>query len=183
VTLSGTTATYASKDEAGDAAHRVRGVRGVTNDVTVAPDLSGARSDDAIERDVVSALTLDVTMPADRISVDVDDGKVTLSGSLDYYYQRKAAEDDASRIAGVTGIVDLITVDQPSLADNISNWIASAFARNGELADDNIAVSVNGATVVLDGSVRTWGEFKEAAATAWRAPGVGHVINNILVAS
>lgn len=182
VTLSGTTATYVSKHAAEDAAYRVRGVRGVTNDITIHPEHLGMRSDAEIEGDVVSALTLDMSVPADRITVAVDNDTVTLTGNLDYYDQRQAAEDDAGRIAGVMGVVNLITMGQPSiLAENVADQIASALARTAELTDDNVNVLVNGGTVTLDGTVRSWSARDEAEDAARRTPGVGVVVNNVRV--
>ncbi len=182
VTLSGTTETYFSKDAAEDAAYRVAGVRGVTNDILVDAAAYGERSDADIQSDIISALTLDMLVPLDQISVDVNDGFVTLSGNLEYFYQREAAEDDAGQIAGVLGIVDEITVTPPDMvADDVADSIADAFARNAELLDDNVTVTVDGSTAKLGGSVSTWSEYFEAEDAAWRAPGVGNVINNIFV--
>lgn len=184
VTLSGTTDTYFSKDAAEDAAYRVAGVRGVNNDILVDAAAYGERSDADIQADVISAVTLDMLVPLDQISVDVNDGFVTLSGNLEYFYQREAAEDDAGQIAGVLGIVDEITVTPPDMvADNVADSIADAFARNAELLDDNVTVTVDGSTANLGGSVSTWSEYFEAEDAAWRAPGVGNVINNIFVTS
>lgn len=182
VTLSGTTATYSSRDAAEDAAYRVRGVRKVSNNITVHPDAFGMRTDGDIAADVRSALDLDTDVPLDRITVEVDDGVVTLKGRLDYYYQREAAEDDVAAIAGVIGIANLIEVESPQgMEDDISDRIESAFARNAELADDNVLVTVDGSTATLSGTVRTWSEYDEAEDTAWRAPGITDVVNDIEV--
>jgi osmotically-inducible protein OsmY len=182
VTLSGTTATYSSKDAAEDGAYRVLGVRGVTNNIAVDPAALGIRADADIATDVRTMLDLDTLVPLDRLGVAVSNGIVTLTGNLDYFYQREAAEDDAGQIAGVLGINDLITVAPPAaMAVDVADSIANAFARNAELADDNVSVTVDGSTVTLGGTVTTWSEYDEAASAAWRAPGVGEVVNNILV--
>ncbi|HWE63334.1 MAG TPA: BON domain-containing protein [Chloroflexota bacterium] len=182
VTLSGTTATYSSRDAAEDAAYRVLGVRGVTNNIVVDPASLGVRADADIQADVRTALTLDTLVPLDRLGVSVYNGMVTLTGNLDFYYQRMAAEDDAGQIAGVLGITDLITVTPTiAIAVDVSDSITQAFARNAELADDNVSVMVDGTMVTLGGTVSTWSEYDEAAAAAWRAPGVGQVVNNIFV--
>lgn len=182
VTLSGTTDTYRSKYAAEDAAFRVRGVKGVTNDIKVDPSAFGERSDADIRADVITALTLDTRVPLDRLTVKVKDGVVTLSGNLDYFYQREAAEDDAGSIAGVIAIVDQITVKSPlAMEADIQARIDAAFARHAQLADDNVSVTVKGSTATLSGTVRTWSEYDEAEAAAWRAPGVGIVVNNLTV--
>jgi osmotically-inducible protein OsmY len=182
VTLSGTVPTFSMKMAAGDAASRVHGVIGLTNNIVVDPIAFGDRTDGAIEADVRAALALDTTVPLDRVSVAVSHGIVTLAGNLDYYYQRAAAEEDAGRVAGVVGIDDLITVTPPgAMSAEVADHIARAFARNAELADDKVSVTVDGSKVTLDGTVRTWSEYSDAADAAWRAPGVSFVVNNIHV--
>jgi osmotically-inducible protein OsmY len=181
VTLSGTTATYSSKDAAEDAAYRVLGVTGVTNNIIVNP-AAGLRADADIAADVRTMLDLDTDVPLDRVDVAVSNGVVTLTGNLDYYYQRESAEDDAGSISGALGVVDLITVSPPlMIAANVTDNITSAFARNAELADDNVTVTVDGSEVTLGGTVTTWSEYDEAEDAAWRAPGVSTVVNNIQV--
>lgn len=182
VTLMGMTATYGEKLEAEEAAYRVSGVRDVDNDIIVDPSAFGGRSDEYIAADVRSALILDYAVPDDRITVSVLDGTVTLTGTVDWYYQRLAAADDAAMIKGVKFVNNDIVVMQPKAsAVEIAEGIARAFARNAELYDDNVVVSANGGNVTLSGTVETWGEYDMAQDVAWRSPGVTSITNNILV--
>ena len=182
VTLMGTTATYGEKLEAEDAAYRVAGVRDVENDIAVDPSAFGMRSDDDIASDVRSALTLDYEVPEDRITVSVYNGTVILTGTVDWYYQSRAAADDAAQIKGVKDVDNDIVVTPPEAsATDISDGIARAFARNSELYDDNVNVRNDGGRVTLSGTVETWGEYDTAEDVAWRSPGVTSVTNNITV--
>ncbi|MDB5077327.1 MAG: osmotically inducible protein domain protein [Chloroflexi bacterium] len=182
VTLSGTAASAGSKYAAEGAAYRMFGVRDVTNDIVVDLAAITLRSDGAVQADVCSAIALDSRVPLDRVGVAADRGIVTLTGSVDYYYQREAAEHDAIGVAGVKDVANLIAVTPLGmLADDVADRIAQAFERNAELTDDEVSVTIEGATVTLGGTVRTWSEYGEAEAAAWRAPGVGEVVNNLLV--
>ena len=181
VELKGTADTYGTKLEAEDAAYRVAGVKSVDNDIDVDP-AAFQRSDADIAADIRSALALDYQVPDDRINVGVMDGFVTLIGNVDWYYQRDAAEDDAAMIPGVKDIDDDITVNQPpALATDIASGISAAFARNGELYDDDIDVTTDGGHVTLSGTVETWSECDMAEDIAWMSPGVTSVTNNIEV--
>jgi osmotically-inducible protein OsmY len=181
VTLTGVASTYATKDAAEDAAFRVYGVKDVDNDILVDPAALGLRSDEQIAADVRSMLALDLDVPDTRITLSVLDGVVTLSGDVDYFFQRDDAEDDAASIAGVRDVIDSIAVlEQPSAPD-LDAQIAAAFARNGELFDDNISVTTDGHSVTLSGTVRYWSEYDMAEDVAWRAPGVTDVTNNVVV--
>ncbi len=181
VTLTGTASTYATKYAATDAAFRVYGVKDVDNDMIVDPAAFGLRTDEQIAADVRSMLALDLDVPDTRITVSALDGVVTLGGDVDYFYQRDAAEDDAASILGVRDVISNIAVLDQASAPDIDDQIAAAFARNGELFDDNVSVSTSGHSVTLSGTVRYWSEYDQAENVAWRAPGVTNVTNNIAV--
>ena len=182
VSLHGTADTYGTKLEAEDAAYRVAGVRSVDDDIVVDPAAFGPRSDADIERDVQAALALDYQVPNEWISVSVVNGFVTLTGNVNWYYQRDAAEADAAMIKGVQGIDDEITVNQSGAsAGDIAAGIDQAFARNAELYDDNIDVTTDGSNVTLSGTVATWDESEMAEDIAWMSPGVTNVTNDIAV--
>jgi len=182
VTLTGTTATYAGRLEAEEATYRVGGVRDVDNDIIVDPSIFGLRSDEDLAADVRTALILDYAVPDDHIFVSVLDGTVTLTGTVEWYYQRLAATNDAAMIKGVKFVDNQIAVIQPAaLAEDIRSGIVQAFARNAELFDDNVSVNVDGGHVTLSGSVETWREYGMAEDVGWRTPGVTSVTNNVLV--
>jgi osmotically-inducible protein OsmY len=183
VTLSGTTATYADKFEAEDATYRVRGVKSVTNNLDINPAALGIRPDGDIAADARNALALDVAVPDSRLGVSVSNGIATLTGDVDWYFQRVDAEEDAASIRGVRGIDNRIAVHQPAvLAADISDSIRRAFARNAELFDDDVTVNAaEGGHVTLSGTVETWSERDMAENIAWRAAGVTDVSDNIIV--
>lgn len=181
VTLTGTVDAYWSKQEAARAARRVSGVRFVENLLVVNPSTL-IRSDSEIKDAIKNAFLLDYQVPDQQISVEVDHGHVTLTGSVELAYQRQAAVDNALKIAGVTSVDDLITITPPhASAEAIQQGIARAFARNAELSDDQIAVETEGGHVTLSGKVAFWSEHDLAEETSWKSPGVTSVTNNIEV--
>ena len=182
VRLNGTADTFGMKLEAEDAAYRVGGVTSVDNQIFVDPAALDLLRDADIADHIRSAFELDYQVPDERLSVSVIDGIATLTGNVDWSYQRDAAEEDAAMILGVIGLVDEITVNQPqAFAVDISSGIARAFARNAELCDDNIDVTTDGGNVTLSGTVATWSEYDMANDIAWMSPGVTSVTNNVAV--
>ena len=182
VRLNGTADTFGMKLEAEDAAYRVGGVTSVDNQIFVDPAALDLLRDADIADHIRSAFELDYQVPDERLSVSVIDGIATLTGNVDWSYQRDAAEEDAAMILGVIGLVDEITVNQPqAFAVDISSGIARAFARNAELCDDNIDVTTDGGNVTLSGTVATWSEYEMATEIAWMSPGVTSVTNNVAV--
>ena len=180
VTLTGFVPSYFEQETAVRAVQRVKGVKAVAQELKVRLPSFRKHADDEIAGRAVSILNW--TMHGDTdIKVVVDDGWVTLSGQVDWGFQRRSAQDAILKLGGVTGISNTITVRHVQNAE-VREGILNAFRRNAELEGAGIDISVDGATVTLSGAVKTWYERRMAENAAWRVPGVTEVRDNITVA-
>ena len=181
VTLSGYVDSYHEKLAAERAAQGVFGVKAVVQEIKVRLPAPLQRSDEDIAKAAVNALTWNMSVPHDRIKVRVQDGSVTLSGQVDWRYQRNAAEDAVCDLMGVVGVTNQISVKPSLKPTEIKTKIESAFQRNALLDARRVAVQVRGDRVILEGSVRSYVEKREAEQAACSAPGICEVENKIIV--
>jgi len=181
VTLLGWVDAYTKKWAAEDAAHRVRGVRAVANDIEIKLPSSSRRTDAEIAAAALHGIEWDALLPADEIKVTVSNGWVTLKGEVEWQFQKVDAERVVRNLKGVVGVTNLIEV-KPSLSpQDLKARIEQALIRSVRTDAERISVEVQGSKVILNGKVRSFAEKDEAERAAWSAPGITAVENRIKV--
>ena len=181
VTLNGSATSYGEKSDAVRAARRVAGVRAIADDIEVNLPDSPVRTDGDIASAASNQISWSTAIPAGSVHVTVREGRVTLEGELQFWYQKAAAEDAVEHLAGVKAVSSLLRI-KPSLAPGeVETAIRSAFRRNALLESNKIQVVTSGNKVILRGTVRNLTEREEAERASWSAPGVFSVENKINV--
>jgi osmotically-inducible protein OsmY len=181
VTLTGWVDSYTKRWAAEDAAHRVRGVKAVANEIEVRLSKADERIDADIAAAAVRALEWDAFVPVEKIDVTVSKGWVTLKGEVVWQYQKQDAERVVRRLNGVKGVNNLITVKTRLAPSDLKKKIEDALVRTAESDAQRITVEVDGSKVILKGTVRSWAEKEEAERQAWAAPGVTSVDDRITI--
>jgi osmotically-inducible protein OsmY len=184
VILQGTVPSYAEKMAAERVAKRVQGVRSVANEIEVRIPLARRRSDAEISEAVTRILQWNVQVPRDVIRVRVADAWVHLEGTVEWHYQRAAAEAAVERLVGIRGLSNLIAVRPKTQAKDIKARIDAALHRRADLAAldaQHVTVGTRGDTVVLRGQVHSWADRALVEAAAWGAPGVAVVEDELEV--
>ena len=179
VTLSGFAHGYMEKLAADEVAKRVYGVVDVLNTLAVQPGV--VLPDQELTREAMQALQRNYTVPDTRIEITVQDGELVLEGSVEWHFQRDAAEAAVRDLAGVKAVSNRIVVIAGTPAGNTRAQIEEALRRRAGVDPRRIVVASHNGTVELSGSVCSWAEKDEAACIAWEARGVTQVENRIAV--
>jgi len=181
VTLSGEVRSYVERWAAQDAAEVVGGVKAIANEIEVALAGSSHRSDTELAAAALTALNSHVAIPMADIKLAVNNGWITLTGQVPFWYQKQEAENTLRNLWGVTGISNDIEIKTTVSAADAKTRIEDAFRRHAKIEADKIRVHVVGGTVTLEGEVGTWQERGDAEFAVWAAPGVTNVKDNLTI--
>ncbi|PCE33324.1 BON domain-containing protein [Burkholderia ubonensis] len=181
VTLSGHPSSVAEKVAAEHAAHRVAGVRAVVVDMTVHLPHDERHTDEDIAKAVRAVLHWTAGLRDDAIHVQIEKGWITLTGKVEWGYQRQRALRAVLQMRGIIGVSDAIEVGCDVVAGDIGATIRKAMQRHAEREANRIDVIVEDGTVTLNGKVDSYAEREVARGAAWSAPGVRAVVDNLVV--
>ena len=182
VTLSGHVDKYAEKWAAEKAAQKVTGVKALAIELDVNLPGSSSRSDADIARTAENVLEWTTNWPKDHVKVLVEKGWVTLSGMVDYEYQRQLVSSSVRHLMGVTGVSNQVTIKSKLTSSTVKSDIEAALKRRALTDAQEIMVTVNGGKVTLTGVVHSWSERDMVSDSVWNTPGVTDVNDNISVA-
>ena len=179
VTLAGEVATYSEKWYAERAAQRVSGVKALAIEMKVTLAGSARRTDADIGQSARNVLDWTTSVDSNAVKVQVEGGWITLSGEVDWQYQKQAATDAVRSLMGVTGVSDQIGIKHKPMASIVKADIDAAIRRSAAKDSSEILVAVAGTDVTLTGKVHSWSERDLATDSAWSSPGVRNVIDKM----
>ncbi|MBE0391905.1 osmotically-inducible protein OsmY [Flavobacterium sp. 7E] len=181
VTLSGTVDSYVKKQEAEKAARSVVGVKGVAEEIAVKYGTNSNKSDTEIATAAVNALKWNISVPENKIEVKVENGWVYLTGEVLWDFEKNAAKRAVETLTGVHYVVNNIALKNTVDAVDIKEKIKKAFERSADIDAKDIIVKADGHTIKLTGKVHSLKEKDKAKTTAYYAPGVWRVENELEV--
>ena len=181
VTLSGHVDSYAEKWRAEKAAQRVQGVKALVIEMDVQLPSQYQRSDITIANALNNILDWATYIRKDDIHVMVENGWVTLTGALEWEYQKKSVLQLVQQVKGILGVHDRITIKPKVSAVAIKGDIEAALKRRALSEAGDIKVEVKGSDVILSGKVHSLVDRTLVERCAWDAAGVGNVIDHLVV--
>ena len=181
VTLTGKVDHFSKKFQAENTVRNVIGVKEVIDTIEVSINSWEQKNDIEITAEILSVFGWNWNTLNNTIKVNVINGWVTLSGELEWNYQREAAKKVASNLIGVKGVTNLITIKPNEGIELNKTALEHALKSHVALDVSDIIVAVSDCDVTLKGSVDTWYQKELAGRIAWKAPGVVRVINELVI--
>lgn len=181
VTLSGHVPTYLQKSSAEATAMRIKGVKAVAEEIEVRPYGSHRMADDQIAHRAINTLQWNTSIPDGAVQTKVEKGWVTLTGQVEWQYQKEAASEAVRALTGVIGVANLIEIRPRLKASDVKKRIEDALQRDALVDAAGIRVDVDHGAVTLGGKVRAWSERQAIERAAWSAPGVNKVVDQITI--
>ncbi len=180
VTLSGHVHSYGQKHAAELAPGRVKGVKAVAEEIEVRLPSDVKHNDTDIATAAVNRLAWDASTPRDAVKVKVEKGWLTLTGQVNWHFQKELAEREVRNLMGVTGVFNQITVKTHVDTAHISDDIQHALHRSS-FSPEQVHVTAQDGRIRLTGTVGSWQERRTAGSTAWAARGATSVENDLIV--
>lgn len=183
VTLDGTVDSYWKKVRAEEIAAGVKGVSVVINNIAVSTD--DGVSDQMVQADIASSLERNADVDRENVSIGVEGGAVTLSGTVDSWLAYTEAEETARFTVGVESVTNRLEIEAPETVELDSTEIRSDIRDQLEwdyrVDENDVDVSVDDGIATLGGTVETYSAKEAAESDAWSVTGVLEVVNNITV--
>jgi len=156
---------------------------GLLSATLVAQTAGAARYDNQIQTAVAEKLT--AKKQFGNVKATVEDGVVTLNGTVDLYQQKLDAAKLARKTAKAEGVRNMITVAGPTVTDvQLEQKLATklTYVRVGyDNTFDYFALGVKDGIVTVEGQDRTGIGRDEALADIANMPGVKDVVDKISV--
>ena len=182
VTLVGAVKNYAEKVAAEQAAKRVKEVKNVIMDLSIRMANESKRPDKEIEEAAQNALKWSSFVPEDRVKLKVKDAWITITGEVEWQFQKESVTSAVEHLVGVRGVSNFIKV-RPSLnAILVKDVIKKALERSADIDAESIDIKLSGGKILLTGKVRSWGQRKEVERAVWATPGVTEVTDQLTIA-
>lgn len=181
VTLIGSVDSYAKKFAAKHAAWGVKGVEAIAEQLEVLLSDDAKLTDVEIAGNIINALKQDFSIPEKKIKINVTDGWVTLTGEVNWKFEKDNAHNSIKNLKGVKGADNEITVKPGVSTTLVKNQICEALEHSARAEAETIKVEIIGNVVVLKGTIRSWNERQAVERAAWSTPGVVGVQDDLVM--
>lgn len=181
ITLKGNVDTYKKKIEAERISSTISGVQSVINKIDVTINSWEQKNDIAITNEILTIFRWNWNTLNDTIKVKVLEGWVTLSGELEWNYQKEAARQAIVSLIGVKGVNNKINIKSQLDTKIDKTTLRLALENHLALDSKDIEIEVLDSKIILKGTVESWYQKEIAGFIAWKTRGVISVENELLI--
>ncbi|WP_291143485.1 BON domain-containing protein [Flavobacterium sp. UBA7680] len=181
ITLSGFVDLPEKKTKARNTAKQVPGVLGVLENIKIKTNSWEYQNDHDLAQTIIKAFKWNWNTVNDTIQVQVKNGHVTLTGELEWHYQKEGATKAVNNVIGVKGVDNNICIESGLNATITKDSIKGALQGHIAIDLEGIVIQVFENEVILEGRVDSRYQKELAAKIIWKTPGVRNVVNNLKI--
>ncbi len=183
VTLNGMVLTLDEKVCAERAVKNIKGVRAVANDIEVKLPDEMRKADEGIAEQIGSLLSWYSSLRNMDVNANVDDGHVTLTGEVDFLYQKALVAERVAELEGVSAVSNQIEIRERHAIDEqeVKRQIMAALHRHANIEASGIDISVADGEVKLEGTVGAYRERDLVVEAVRATAGVRNIIDELRV--
>lgn len=181
ITLCALVDNAAKKAAAENIAMTIAGVRLVINKIDIKLIDWDEKKDKELTAEIVNAFKWNWKTINDTIQVLVVNGWVTLSGEVEWNYQKDAAKEAVINLIGVKGVSNNIVIKSKKKFKIDETTLKLALQNHLGLDAKNIEIDVSDSDIILKGTVDSRYQKEIAGRIAWKTPGVINVHNELVI--
>ena len=184
VQLKGKVPNISAKFAAARDAYMVTGVQSVDNQLEVEfPSTETIPEDEQLTNNVSNMLLWNDSIDSSDIAIKTENGVVTLTGTVNSFWEKTEAEEVAATAVGVVDVINLLNINLTGtfIDADIETDIENAFRRSNLIDEDKVTVDVTNGVVTLTGFVNTYQIKRVALDIAAYTAGVSDVIDDLTV--
>jgi osmotically-inducible protein OsmY len=183
VTLNGMVPTLDEKICAERAVKHIRDVRAIANDIEVKLPEQMRKADEGIAEQIGRLLTWYSSLRNMDVKADVDDGRVTLTGEVDFLYQKEIVAERVAELDGVSAVSNQIKIRERRTIDEqeVARQIVAALHRHASIEASRIQVSIADGEVKLEGTVGAYRERDLVVEAVRATAGVRNILDHLKI--
>lgn len=183
VTLNGMVSTLDEKHCAERAVKVIKGVRAVANDIEVKLPAEMRKADEGLAEQIGRLLSWYSSLRNMEVQAEVDDGRVTLTGEVDFLYQKALVAERVAELDGVSAVANRIKIRERHAIheDEVKRQIVAALNRHASIEASHIHISIADGEVRLEGVVGAYRERDLVVEAVRATAGVQNIVDNLKV--
>jgi len=180
VTLTGRVHSLTDSEYAVNVTKKVSGVKAIAQEIQVIDNAKNDHSDESILVNITEYFERDTMVPESQVQISVRDGRVTVTGTVEWLFQKNAIEQIIRGVEGVIDYTNQVSIQEPKSDSEMESVIARKIANAPSMNADGLEIAVHNGNVTLGGVIENRKTHNKIVDTVSGVPGVVKLIDRTI---